>query len=328
MEKDKLLNTSYQRYLAKDFLETDFVNKRITLVIDNIDDIDLVKKHINEIYGDIDYVVEDGTIYIPGSSFLEAKKFDFQDFIQILNRLMAPDGCEWDRAQTHESIRINLIEEAYELLEAIDMKDASMMQEECGDVLMQAAFHTQIAKKNGEFDIYDMFTNLCRKLIDRHTHIFGENHATNPEEALKFWNEAKKKEKKYTSTADAMDRVPKNLPALLYAEKIQKLAKKVGFDWPSVDGAIAKVLEEVEELKEADKAHQVEEAGDLLFAVVNVLRFYKIEPEMALHEANIKFYKRFEGVEKLAKEGGKEISEYTLEELDSFWNQVKKNENR
>lgn len=319
---------SYQRYLEKDFLQTDFFNKRIPLLIVDIKDEKKVLDHIKEAYGDVDYKKENDTIYIEGASFLEAKSFDFSDFTQILKRLMADDGCEWDRAQTHESIRINLIEEAYELLEAIDKKDIDMMKEETGDVLMQAAFHTQLAVKNGEFNYYEMFTNLCRKLIDRHTHIFGKNHASNPEEALKFWNEAKKKEKKYQSTTDAMQRVPNNLPSLLYAEKIQKLAKKVGFDWSSVDGALEKVLEELEEVKTATKENLAEECGDLLFAVVNVLRFYKVEPEIALREASAKFLRRFEGVEKIVNESGKEMKDYSLDELDNFWNIVKKNENR
>jgi len=319
---------SYQVYLEQDFLNTDFFNKRIPLLIKDIKDEEKVIAHIKKVYGDFPYKKDGNSIFIEGASFLEAKSFDFSDFVSILKRLMAKDGCEWDRAQTHESIRINLIEEAYELLEAIDKKDKDMMLEESGDVLMQAAFHTQIAEKNGEYNYYEMFTNLCRKLIDRHTHIFGENHATNPEEALKFWNEAKKKEKKYQSTTDAMQRVPNNLPSLLYAEKIQKLAKKSGFDWPSVDGALEKVIEEIEEVKNADSNHIVEECGDLLFAVVNVLRFYKVEPEMALHEANLKFLRRFEGVEKLVSKTGKDMKDFSLDELDAFWNEVKKNENR
>lgn len=319
---------SFQQYTEKDFLETDFVNKRIPLIVVDINDEEEVLKHAAKIYGDVPYKKEEGSIIFDGMGFLECKSFDFSDFVTILKRLMAPDGCEWDRAQTHESIRINLIEEAYELLEAIDKKDALMMQEEAGDVLMQAAFHTQIAEKNGEFDYYSMFTNLCRKLIDRHTHIFGENHASNPEEALKFWNEAKKKEKKYESVTDAMTRVPSNLPSLLYAEKIQKLAKKSGFDWPSVDGALEKVIEELEEVKNADREHLEEECGDLLFAVVNVLRFYKVEPEIALREASVKFLRRFSGVEELVKKTGKDMKEFSLDELDEFWNQVKKNENR
>lgn len=343
MKLEDVLVGTHQRYISEDFLSTDFFNKRIPLIIGEVKkhDIPAVRDKILNCYGDVevdciagkltetvnvselnsDMTIE--SIVIDGCPVTECKRFDFSDFVQIMKRLRADDGCEWDRAQTHDSIRINLIEEAYELVEAIDCKNAEMMQEECGDVLMQAVFHTEIAEKDGEFNYYDMLTNLCRKLIDRHTHIFGTNHANNPEEALKFWTEAKKKEKKYKSNADAMDRVPKNLPALLYAEKVQKIAKKAGFDWDNADGAVEKLYEEIEELKSADAEHKTEEAGDLLFAAVNAARLYGIESEMALHEASLKFLRRFEGVERLVKESGKEMSDYTLEELDKFWEQVK-----
>lgn len=345
MKLDEVLKGSYQRYIVADFLATKFFNKRIPLVVDNIgaDDVGRVVERLLLSYGDVDVVVEkDGkeltlkvselsedmdVLIVDAIPLVDCKRFDFADLEQIMHRLRADDGCEWDKAQTHESIRINLIEEAYELVEAIDCKDAEMMKEEAGDVLMQAMFHAEIAQKNGEFDYIDMVSGLCRKLIDRHTHIFGNNHANNAEDALVFWNEAKKKEKKYTSNADAMDRVPKNLPALLYAEKIQKIAKKCGFDWNDVSCALDKVAEETNELIDADAEHKFEEAGDLLFAVVNVLRFFKIEPEMALHEANKKFYRRFCAVEQTVLNSGRQMNDCTLEELDAIWNKVKENEN-
>ena len=332
-------NCSYQCYIVRDFLSTLFFNKRIPLVIVGGSDVDAVKRKLLDTYGNVEVTLVgkderrckvqdiDGDydkIIVDGVPLIEAERFDFADFVQIMKRLRADDGCEWDRAQTHESIRINLIEEAYELLEAIDAKDNDMMKEECGDVLMQAIFHTEIAEKEGDFDYCDMLTALCRKLIDRHTHIFGTNHANTPEEALAFWNEAKKKEKKYSSYADAMDKVPKNLPSLLYAEKLQKRAKKSGFDWPSVDGALEKVVEELEELKSANPENRVEEAGDLLFAVVNVLRFYKIDPEMALHDASIKFFRRFEIVERLANERGIDMPSTSIDELDKLWEEAKR----
>lgn len=339
MREINLENTSYQLYIARDFLSTLFFNKRIPLVIVGGEETDAVKRKLLDAYGNVDVLlvgkksreckVQDisgdyDKIVVDGIPLIEAERFDFSDFVQIMKRLRADDGCEWDRAQTHDSIRINLIEEAYELLEAIDAKDKDMMKEECGDVLMQAIFHTEIAEKEGDFDYADMLTTLCRKLIDRHTHIFGANHANTPEEALAFWNEAKKKEKKYSSYADAMDKVPRNLPSLLYAEKLQKRAKKSGFDWDKVDGALEKVVEELEELKSASPEHRVEEAGDLLFAVVNVLRFYKIDPEMALHDASIKFFNRFCVVERLANERGIDMPSSSLEELDRLWEEAKK----
>lgn len=343
MKLDNVLKGSYQRYIAADFLSTAFFNKRIPLIVDGIDrsNIDAVKNKLTSVYGDVRVTFESGesegecsvaelscekeidVIIVDEVELIKCERFDFSDFVQIMKRLRAKDGCEWDRAQTHESIRINLIEEAYELVEAIDKKDAAMMREECGDVLMQAIFHTEIASERDEFDYYDMFTELCRKLIDRHTHIFGSNHARNAEEALVFWNEAKKKEKKYTSTTDAMDRVPKNLPSLLYAEKIQKRARKAGFDWEDAQGAWDKVREELVELEEADDEHRFEEAGDLLFAIVNLLRFYKIDPEMALHGASAKFCRRFAAVELAVKNSGREMTDCSLDELDAIWNEVK-----
>lgn len=265
-------------------------------------------------------------IAVEKSELTKFKRFDFSDLVEIMRRLRADNGCEWDRAQTHESIRINLIEEAYELVEAIDCKNRDMLLEETGDVLMQAVFHTEIAKEDGDFNFTDMITALCRKLIDRHTHIFGENHANNADEALVFWNEAKKKEKKYKSSADAMNRVPKNLPALLYSEKIQKIARKAGFEWENADGAVNKIGEELNELIEADEAHKTEEGGDLLFAAVNVLRLMKIDPEMALHESNQKFVRRFEALEKKFAERGVDMKQCTLNQLDAVWDEVKAEE--
>ena len=346
MKLDDVLKGSYQRYIAADFLSTVFFNKRIPLVIDGIDfgNVDSIKAKLAEVYGEVELTVEkDGedktltvsdltgdedVIIAPAVPLVECKRFDFSDLEQIMHRLRADDGCEWDRAQTHESIRINLIEEAYELVDAIDQKDVAAMKEECGDVLMQAVFHAEIAQKNGEFNYMDMVTGLCRKLIDRHTHIFGSNHASNADEALVFWEAAKKKEKHYASASDQMDRVPKNLPALLFAEKIQKYAKKVGFDWDDVEGAYQKIAEETEEVRCADSAHRTEEGGDLLFAVVNALRFYKVEPELALREANKKFMRRFSAVESEVKSSGREMTDCTLDELDAIWNKVKEREKR
>ena len=171
-----------------------------------------------------------------------------------------------------------------------------------------------------------MLTGLCRKLLDRHTHIFGANHADNAEQALVFWNEAKKKEKKYTSHTDAMDRVPKNLPALLYAEKVQKVAKRAGFDWSDFRPAAEKVSEELAEFLAAPKEHMTEEGGDLLFAAVNLLRLKKVEAETALREASAKFFRRFAAVEDAVKAQGRDMTELPLAELDKIWDEVKASE--
>lgn len=338
------LKGSYQVYEATDFAPSFvLVNKRIPCLVKvaKIEECEMVKNKIISAYGKDKSVAfsfdgKEGTceaqnlgafdevLLTPEKELKERKRFDLGDLEEIMKRLRAEDGCEWDKIQTHESIRINLIEEAYELLEGLDKGDRDMMLEECGDVLLQAVFHTQIAEDEGDFNWADMLTALCRKLLDRHTHIFGENHADTPEEALVFWAEAKKKEKKYTSNTDAMNRVPKNFPALLYAEKIQKIAKKCGFDWDDVDGAVEKVREELDELLTATPEHRHEEAGDLLFAVCNVLRFFKIDNEMALHDANRKFESRFAVVEELATREGKSMTDYTLEELDKFWDEAKR----
>lgn len=338
------IHGSYQHYIPADFTPTFvLVNKRIPCLVKVEDraDCEGVKNKVVSCYGKDKSVafsldgVEGKTtaenlaifdeIYLEKEVDLkDRKRFDLGDLEEIMKRLRADDGCEWDKIQTHNSIRINLIEEAYELLEGLDNNDRDVMLEECGDVLLQAVFHTQIAEDEGDFNWTDMLTALCRKLLDRHTHIFGENHADTPEEALVFWTEAKKKEKKYTSNTDAMSRVPKNFPALLYAEKVQKIAKKCGFDWDTVDGAVDKVREELDELLSASPEDRHEEAGDLLFAVCNVLRFYKIDNEMALHDANRKFVERFKVVEELATRDGKEMTDYTLQQLDEFWNEAKR----
>ena len=262
-------------------------------------------------------------LLLPSETLTESKKFDFSDLIEIMIKLRGEGGCEWDRAQTHESIRINLIEEAYELVEAIDKADRGMLLEETGDVLLQAVFHTHIEMDKNSFDYGDMLTALCEKLLTRHTHIFGQNHAENAEQALSFWNDAKKVEKGYTSFTHAMDLVPKNLPSLLYSFKIQKKAKKAGFDWNDINGAIDKISEELSEVLSASEENKAMEGGDLLFAVVNVLRFLDIEPELALKAATQKFIHRFELVEIELTKDGSEMASHTLEEMDAMWNSIK-----
>ena len=364
---------SRQIYIAKDILPgCVYVNKRVPLTVCGVEESerDAVRARLVSLYGGetvaeafaggkcLECALSDlpgdfESVDIPAQSLTERKRFDFSDLHEIMARLRGEGGCEWDRAQDHGSIRINLIEEAYELVDAIDHADVAGMLEESGDILMQAVFHAQIAEEAGEFDYGDMVTGLCRKLLDRHTHIFGANHADNAEQALGFWNEAKKKEKKYTSNTDAMDRVPqalgfwneakkkekkytsntdamdrvpKNLPALLYAEKVQKVAKRAGFDWSDYAPAAEKVKEELDEFLAADAAHMTEEGGDLLFAAVNLLRLKKVEAENALREASAKFFRRFGAVEEAVKARGKEMTELSLEELDKIWNEVKSSE--
>ncbi len=262
-------------------------------------------------------------IVIPALPYCDKARFSFADLLAIVYRLRAKDGCQWDMAQTHESIRINCIEEAYELVEAIDLKDADKMLEETGDVLLQGVFHAVIAEDASEYTVTDVLTVLCRKLLDRHTHIFGSVKADSPEEALAAWEAAKAKEKKQASFTERMEQVAQNLPALIKAEKIQKIAKKANFDWQNYSGALEKLYEEIEELKTAGLTAKEEEGGDLLFAAVNVLRHYGIESEIALSAAVKKFQSRFAKVEQIVLASGKNIKECSLEELDKIYSEIK-----
>lgn len=261
-------------------------------------------------------------------SFEFKDRYGFDDLVKIITCLRAPDGCPWDRAQTHESIKKNFIEETYEVIEAINKKNENMLKEELGDVLLQIALHCEMESEKGAFDFYDVVNDIVKKLVVRHPHVFGEVKAANEEEALASWDAAKAETKKIKSQSEAMLSVPRELPALMRAEKIQKKAAKAGFDWDSSDGAMDKLYEEINELKMAmshnDKAEIEEEFGDLLFTCVNLSRFLKLDSEEALTSASDKFVSRFTGVERLAKERGVDMKEASLEELDALWDEAKK----
>lgn len=346
-ELEKAKSYSHAFYIGQEivFFDCFFPNKRIPLIV-GMDSPTLKTKIVEKLigaYGEQKEIcvfteknkqtlllkdLENCSIYpmeimFSKETLTESKRYDFADLVEIMAILRGEGGCDWDRAQTHDSIRINLIEEAYELVEGIDKDDSNMMLEETGDVLLQSIFHTQIEKEKGGFDYSDMLTTLCDKLVTRHTHIFGDNHATNKDEALNFWQEAKKKEKGYKNYSHAIDLIPKNLPALLYAYKVQKTAKKAGFDWDDIKYPIDKIQEELDEVLSASESEKCLEGGDLLFAVVNVLRFLKIDPEIALRDASKKFVKRFELVEKELTKDGKEMNEFSLEEMDAVWNSIK-----
>lgn len=255
------------------------------------------------------------------------EKYTIDDLLAIMARLREPDGCPWDRVQTHQSIKKSMIEETYEAIDALDFGDDKAFANELGDVLLQVVFHSQIAKERGAFDFSDVVTEICTKLITRHTHVFGEDNAGNEEEALTNWEANKKKEKQIDTYTGVLKDVPKYLPALMRAEKIQKKASKFGFDWDNIDGVYEKLYEETEELKSAQKEGNIdnirEEYGDLLFSVVNLGRFLDTDPETALTAASNKFISRFEKMEKKAGADGLDISKMTLKELDELWNCVK-----
>ena len=250
---------------------------------------------------------------------------DIQPLVDVMRTLREPDGCPWDREQTHASIRSNMIEEVYEYLEAVDADDPEGMREELGDVLMQIVFHARMAEEVGRFDLQDVIDEVVDKLIRRHPHVFGETQVKGSEEVLVNWEAIKKTEK--TERRHVLDGVTQGLPALLRAYKLQGKAAKVGFDWPDTVGVWNKVQEELGELQEAlaggDKQAAENELGDVLFAIVNYARHHKIEPEVALNGTNNRFAKRFAHVEACVEASGKNWQDFTLEELDSFWDEAK-----
>lgn len=267
---------------------------------------------------DYDYAA---TLFVPAKNLVDKQRFNFFDLYRIMRVLRAPDGCEWDKAQTHASIRQNAVEEAYELVEAINNDDIDNVVEESGDLFLQSVFHCVIAEDCGEFNLEDCLSGICRKLIDRHTHIFGDVVANTPEEALKAWDAAKAKEKHYASASDKIDKIAGALPSLMRAEKTQKAASKVGFEFENFNQVADKVREEIDEFCNAKTERELEdEGGDLLIAAVNALRWKKVEPEIALSKAIDKFVKRFKYVE--SKCGG-DIRSKSSEELKALWEEAK-----
>ena len=251
--------------------------------------------------------------------------YDVRDLEEIVRILRAPGGCPWDAEQTHESIRRNFLEEAYEAVEAIDERSPGHLKEELGDVLLQVLFHARMEQEAGRFNLDDVADGVCKKLIYRHPHVFGDVSVTGTGEVLTNWEELKRKEKGQATNTDALDAVARSLPALWRAEKVQKKAKKAGFDWPDISGALDKLSEELEELKTAvaQGTNVEEELGDLLFSAVNVSRFLKADPEVALGKATDKFISRFAKVEALAAAQNQAMEGMALEELDKLWERAK-----
>ena len=251
-----------------------------------------------------------------------------EDLERIVALLRAPGGCPWDREQTHESIRRNMLEEAYEVVEAIDEKDPEHLKEELGDVLLQVVFHAQMAREEGLFTFDDVVDGIAQKMVFRHPHVFGQAHADDSAQALDTWDAQKREEKDQRTASDTLKAVARSLPALIRAEKIQSKAAKAGFDWPQAGPALDKLSEETQELRQAAQGDGdvEEELGDLLFAAVNVARFVKTDPEAALSAACDKFARRFRAVEEAAAAQGKDLSAMTLAEMDALWDAVKAHE--
>ncbi len=253
--------------------------------------------------------------------------YDINDLIEIVSLLRQPDGCPWDREQTHSSIKKNFIEETYEVIEAINKQDDNLLCEELGDILLQVALHSQMEAEKGSFNFNDVADGICKKLIIRHPHVFGDLSAENSDEALLNWDAIKLKTKGQKNQTESMLSVPRELPALMRAQKIQSKASKVGFDWSSADGAFEKLTEEINELKialaKSNKKEIEEEFGDLLFSAVNISRFIKCDSEEALTFATDKFISRFKLVEEMARESGADMKSMSISELDKFWDKAK-----
>ena len=246
----------------------------------------------------------------------------FDTLTSIIARLRGPDGCPWDREQTHRSLRINLLSEAYEVLEALDGDDPDKLCEELGDLLLQIVLHAQIAADNGEFQIDDVVRSISAKLIHRHPHVFGAGKADTAEEVMHNWEDLKREER--DEETSMLTGVPKQMPALAYAYEISRRAVRMGFEWENLEGVIDKVVEEIREIKEAgDREERAQELGDLLFTLVNYARWQGIDPEAALREANNKFYRRFTRMEELCHQRGVDFSQLSLKKMDDLWEEVK-----
>lgn len=262
---------------------------------------------------------------------MESKNYSFQDLTDIIARLRSKEGCPWDRVQTHESLKNCMIEEAYEVVEGIDIysktKDDENLCEELGDVLLQVLMHSEIAKEEGRFSIQEVMNVVSEKMIRRHPHVFGDSIVDTPEGVIQNWEEIKKKEKKETTASDSVLGVARALPANIRAEKVQKKAAKVGFDFESYEQVLDKVYEELEELKEARQRGDIsgteEEFGDLMFTVVNLSRFLQLNAENSLTNATDKFINRFVDVEKIAISEDKQLNDLSIDELNALWGRVK-----
>ena len=257
--------------------------------------------------------------------FLPENLRQFDALVNIVAKLRSPDGCPWDREQTHASLKGNLLEECYEALEALDEADKDKLCSELGDLLMQVVLHAQIATEDGEFELGDVIQGINNKLIYRHPHVFGSVKVRGSGEVLVNWEALKKEER--GSEASMLDNVPRQMPALSYSQEIQDRVARVGFDWADIDGIIDKLAEEVNELKQADSQEKkAGEFGDLLFTLANIARRLGIDLEAALRQANQRFYRRFSSMEALCRQRGLDFSKLSFDEQNALWEEVKKAE--
>lgn len=266
------------------------------------------------------------TVYVPPVLEDRALYRQFDYLVELIETLRGPNGCPWDQKQTHESLRPYLIEEAYEAIEAINNQDEDSLADELGDVLLQILLHAQIGKEEGTFEIRDVIESLTNKMIRRHPHVFGDVEVVNSDQVVANWQEIKKQERgEYAEKESLFAGIPKDYPTLLKSFEIQKKAAKVGFDWDQLEGVLAKVREELEELVEAQNPDErEEELGDLLFSLGSLARWLQVDPEQALVRANQKFLQRFLYLEEKASELGRPIQEIPMQQLDTWWNEAKK----
>jgi len=256
----------------------------------------------------------------------QPRRWPVDPLVEVMVRLRGPDGCPWDREQTHLSLRKYMLEEAYEAVEAASAQSPDHLCEELGDVLLQVVFHAQMAREQGHFDMHDIVRGITSKLVRRHPHVFGDVVASTPDEVTRNWEGIKRAEKGAVAPASVLSGVPSSLPALHRAHAVQRKAAKVGFDWADIQGPVAKIREELEEILTASPEQVEGEVGDLLFAVVNLGRMLGVDPEVALTETNAKFIRRFQHIERRAAETARVLTEMTLQELDVLWDEAKQAE--
>jgi tetrapyrrole methylase family protein/MazG family protein len=267
---------------------------------------------------------------------MKTKRADIDSLVLLMERLRSESGCPWDREQTRETLKPMLIEEAYEVLDALDAGDPDELKEELGDLLFQIVFHAQIAKERGEFDLADVIERSREKMVRRHPHIFGDVDLPTSEDVLRNWEDIKAAEKGVPSRthpdskSSLLDGIPRRLPALHRAYQMTSKASRVGFDWANLEDILSKLKEEASELRDAhrrkDLRKAADEVGDLLFVAVNVARFLGVDPETALERSNEKFYRRFRYVESAVKKQGRPLKSASLEEMDALWEEAKKEE--
>ncbi len=319
---DKLVASELKIELSKYYLDTHMVKIIKRAGIPNEEKIIDIELYKLDRVDEFDHLT---SVYVP--AYKDDTKYTFFDFVKIIEILRSPNGCAWDRKQNHDTMKNALIEECYEVLDAIDRYDIDNMVEELGDVLLQVVFHAQIGSEDGYFNIDDIVQAVSEKMVKRHPHVFGDMNIDDADEVLKNWDKIKREEKNQEFQSDVMSDLPKLMPTLLRAEKIQKLAAKLGFDWDDSKGAMLKLREEIDEvnheLQAGNKDELAKEIGDVIFSIVNVARMEKINPEIALESTNRKFIERFRFIEQELKTQNKNMSDMDLEQLDLLWEKAK-----